>query len=73
LGIDASIAFIALARERSPRATLHVASFVDVRLPERCDAILTTGEVHAAAGLTRAAVCHADRSRGSVGGRMRRL
>jgi SAM-dependent methyltransferase len=45
LGIDASPALIALARERAPDATFRVGSFVDAELPERCDAILAIGEV----------------------------
>jgi SAM-dependent methyltransferase len=45
LGIDASPAMIALARERAPGATFRVGSFVDAELPERCDAILAIGEV----------------------------
>lgn len=45
LGIDASRSFIALARARAPRATFRVASFVDVELPESCDAVLAIGEV----------------------------
>jgi SAM-dependent methyltransferase len=45
LGIDSSRAFIALARERAPRATFRVGSFVDARLPKDCDAVLAVGEV----------------------------
>ena len=45
LGIDASRAFIALARERAPRATFRVGSFVAARLPEGGDAVLAIGEV----------------------------
>ena len=45
LGIDASPAMIALARERAPGATFRVGSFVDAELPESCDAILAIGEV----------------------------
>jgi SAM-dependent methyltransferase len=45
LGIDASPAMIALARERAPGATFRLGSFVDAELPERCDAILAIGEV----------------------------
>jgi SAM-dependent methyltransferase len=45
LGIDASPTFITLARERAPRAAFRVGSFVDVPLPEGCDAILAIGEV----------------------------
>lgn len=45
LGIDASRAFISLAREHAPRAAFRVASFVDVVLPEGCDAVLAIGEV----------------------------
>jgi SAM-dependent methyltransferase len=44
-GIDSSPAFIELARERAPAASLHVGSFVDAPLPEDCDAVLAIGEV----------------------------
>jgi SAM-dependent methyltransferase len=45
LGIDASPAFIALARERAPRATFRLASFAGFRPPPGCDAIVAIGEV----------------------------
>lgn len=45
LGLDASPTLVALARKRAPRATFRVASFVDARLPEGCDAVLAIGEV----------------------------
>src|SRR5687768_12429502 len=44
-GIDSSPAFIELARERAPAASLHVGSFVDAPLPGDCDAVLAIGEV----------------------------
>jgi SAM-dependent methyltransferase len=45
LGVDASQAFVALARKRAPRATFRVASFHDFRPPEGCDAVIAIGEV----------------------------
>jgi SAM-dependent methyltransferase len=45
LGIDQSAALVALARERAPRATFRVGSFVDTELPGDCDAVLAVGEV----------------------------
>lgn len=44
LGVDASPAMIGLARERAPRASFRVGSFVAVDLPP-CDAVLAVGEV----------------------------
>jgi SAM-dependent methyltransferase len=44
LGIDQSPALIALARERAPKASLRIGSFVSEPLPE-CDAVLAIGEV----------------------------
>lgn len=44
LGIDSSRAMIGLARERAPRATFRVGSFLDEELPA-CDAVTAFGEV----------------------------
>jgi SAM-dependent methyltransferase len=45
LGIDSSRAFIERARERAPRASFRVGSFLDAGLPDGCDAVLAIGEV----------------------------
>jgi SAM-dependent methyltransferase len=44
-GVDASPAFVALARRRVPGATFACASFVDCALPPAVDAIVAAGEV----------------------------
>lgn len=44
LGIDQSRALIGLARERAPKASFRIGSFVSEPLPE-CDAVLAIGEV----------------------------
>jgi SAM-dependent methyltransferase len=44
VGIDQSVALIARARRRAPRAVFRVGSFVSEPIPE-CDAVLAIGEV----------------------------
>ena len=44
VGVDISAAMIKLAKRRSPRATLHVASFLEFELPA-CGAVTALGEV----------------------------
>jgi SAM-dependent methyltransferase len=44
VGIDQSVALIALARRRAPGAAFRVGSFVSEPIPE-CDAVLAVGEV----------------------------
>ncbi len=44
LGVDASRAMIALARQRAPEARFRVGSWVDAEIPE-CDVVLAIGEV----------------------------
>jgi SAM-dependent methyltransferase len=43
--IDASPAFVELARRNAPRATVVLGSFADAALPGPCDAVIAVGEV----------------------------